>query len=51
MKCMIKILTCASIILYLQLAILTAQELPQGYFGSPLKGDLGLSPTFGESRI
>lgn len=51
MKCMIKILTCASILLCLQTAILTAQELPQGYFGSPLKGDLGLSATFGESRI
>lgn len=48
---MIKILTCASIILCLQPAILNSQELPQGYFGSPLKGDLCLSATFGESRI
>lgn len=30
---------------------LSAQELPQGYFGSPLKGELGLSATFAESRI
>lgn len=30
---------------------LLAQELPQGYFCSPLKGDIGLSATFAECRI
>ena len=28
-----------------------AQELPQGYFASPLKGNIGLSATFAECRI
>ena len=28
-----------------------AQDLPQGYFSSPLKGDIGLSATFAECRI
>lgn len=30
---------------------LLAQELPQGYFASPLKGEIGLSATFAECRI
>lgn len=30
---------------------LPAQELPQGYFGMPISGDMGLSATFGEYRI
>lgn len=38
-------------IFHLSLFNLCSQELPQGYFGSPLKGDLGLSATFAESRI
>ena len=38
-------------ILHLLAFTLPAQELPQGYFGSPLKGDIGLSATFAECRI
>lgn len=51
MKYLFKILVCASIILNSQLSFPNCQELPQGYFGSPMKGELGLSATFAESRI
>ena len=51
MKYLFKTLVCASIILNSQLSFLNCQELPQGYFGSPMKGDIGLSATFAESRI
>ena len=46
-----KILACISLTINYYLLPLNCQELPQGYFGSPLKGDLGLSATFAESRI
>ena len=46
-----KILACISLTLNSCLLTLNCQELPQGYFGSPLKGELGLSATFAESRI
>ena len=51
MKYLLKILVCACLALHFPLSTLHTQELPQGYFGSPLKGDLGLSATFAESRI
>ncbi len=53
MKHLLKILVCACLALHSPLSTLHSQELqlPQGYFGSPLKGDLGLSATFAESRI
>ena len=51
MKHLLKILVCACLALHFPLSTLHTQELPQGYFGSPLKGDLGLSATFAESRI
>lgn len=38
-------------IFHFSIFTLSSQELPQGYFGSPLKGDIGLSATFAESRI
>ena len=46
-----KILACISLTLNSCLLTLNCQELPRGYFGSPLKGELGLSATFAESRI
>ena len=51
MKYLLKILVCACLALHFPHSTLHTQELPQGYFGSPLKGDLGLSATFAESRI
>ena len=51
MKHIFKILACAILTLNSYLLTPNCQELPQGYFGSPLKGNLGLSATFAESRI
>ena len=51
MKQRLILLVCTSIFFNSQFSILNSQELPQGYFGSPLKGELGLSATFAESRI
>ena len=50
MKRLLKILTCACIILNSQFSILNSQELPQGYFRNPLDGQIGLSATFAEFR-
>ena len=51
MKQRLILLVCTSIFFNSQFSILNSQELPRGYFGSPLKGELGLSATFAESRI
>lgn len=51
MRHFFRLLICVSFAFHLPLSTLHSQELPQGYFGSPLKGGLGLSATFAESRI
>ena len=50
MKRIVKILACASLVFYSQIAVLRAQELPQGCFRNPLGIDIGLSATFAEFR-
>lgn len=51
MRHFFRLLICVSFAFHFPLSTLHLQELPQGYFGSPLKGGLGLSATFAESRI
>lgn len=51
MRHFFRLLICVSFAFHFPLSTLHSQELPQGYFGSPLKGGLGLSATFAESRI